>query len=101
MPKMQTAKATRAYDQLSKFVARQDVVDALEKAAKSPALFRKAKADPKAFLESEGIKVPARTELTIARQAGAPSGSLILCLIVCIVIGRFFFCVRICVRFAV
>jgi hypothetical protein len=79
-------------------VARQDVVDALEKAAKSPTLLRKAKADPKAFLESEGIKVPARSQITIARQAGSPTGGgRIFCLTICIILGRFFFCVRICI----
>ena len=87
MPKISAAKATRTYNALSKFVARQDVVDALEKATKSPTLFRKAKADPKAFLQSEGVKVPARAQITIARQTGAPTGGRIYCLTICIVFG--------------
>ncbi len=96
MPKVPTAKATRAYEELARFASRQDVTDALEKAASDQALYRKAKADPKSLFRSEGIKLPAHTEIAIARRATGISGQITICVQICRRIGRFTFCVQIC-----
>jgi hypothetical protein len=97
MPKISTAKAISTYGELSKFVARQDVVDALEKAAKNQALFRKVKTDAGAFLRSEGIKVPPRTQISVSRQVEVPTRRILFCVYVCRQVGRFLLCTRICI----
>jgi hypothetical protein len=97
MSKFPTVRTKRSFDELSKFVSRQDVIDALGKAGKNKALFRKAKADPKAFFRGESIKIPPRTELTIARRAVGVSGQISICVQVCRVILGFTVCVQVCI----
>jgi hypothetical protein len=97
MPKIAASKATRSFAELARFVSRQDVIDALEKAGKDRSLYRKAKADPKAYFRGHGIKVPPRADLTISRRPAALSGQLTICLRVCFGFGRVMICVDICI----
>jgi hypothetical protein len=97
MPAIPTAKATKSFDELSAFVSRQDVVDALNKAGKDRRLLRLAKSDPKAFLLGEGIKLPPRSEVTILQKRVAVSGQITICVQVCRQIGRFMVCAQICI----
>jgi hypothetical protein len=95
--RLREAEARKTYDELSKFVAQQDVVDSIERAAKDKRLLRKAKANPKAYLEADGHRLPANTQVKILQQRVQVSGTITLCVQVCRQVGPFLFCVQICI----
>lgn len=98
MLKVPTDKTTRSFDELSSFVSRQDVIDALEKAAKNNTLLRKAKADAKTFFRGEGIKLPPRADLTIS--ARRVTGQLTVCVEGCTTVLGIRVCAKACIVIA-
>jgi hypothetical protein len=89
-------KIQRAYAKLVAFLSQPEAREALERASKSKRLLRKAVADPKAFLKSEGLKPPARSELSIFRQPLPEARfALPVPIWVCIRIGPIWICIDI------
>lgn len=100
MAKIQTDRAKRTFDELSKFTNQQAVIDALERAGKDRTLLRSAKRDGKAFLKTEGLRVPARAEVTISERRIAV-GQIRICITVCRQVGSFVVCATVCTRIIV
>lgn len=100
MAKLATAKIQKTFAELSKAIAQPGVIDAIERAAKSPKLRLQAKKYPKKFLAGEGIRVPPRAEVTISTERISVS-VIIFCILICRRIGPIFLCVRICRRIIV
>jgi len=97
MPTIPTSKTKKSFAELSAFVSRQDVVDALDKACRNKKLLRQAKSDPRRFLQGEGITLPPRSEITILQRRVAVSGQITICVQVCRQIGRFLVCAQVCI----
>ena len=95
MPKINSAKAQQAFDELSKSLSQQPVIDALQRAGKDRKLLRQAKKDPMKYLSGEGVRLPPRSDVTIS-ELRIPTG-LRLCITVCRRVGPFIFCTRICI----
>ena len=100
MATIQTDRAKRTFDELSKFTNQQGVIDALERAGKDRTLLRSAKRDGKAFLKAEGLSVPARAEVTISERRIAV-GQIRICITVCRRVGSFIVCATVCTRIIV
>jgi hypothetical protein len=100
MATIQTDRAKRTFDELSKFTNQQAVVNALERAGKDRTLLRSAKRDAKAFLKSEGLRLPPRAEVTIAERRIAV-GQIRICITVCRRVGPIVVCATVCTRIIV
>jgi hypothetical protein len=100
MAKLPTDKARKAFDELSAFANQQVVIDALERAGKDRATLRKAKQDPKAFFRGEGVKLPARADVTVSERRIAV-GQIRICITVCRQVGAVVVCVTVCTRIIV
>jgi hypothetical protein len=100
MARIQTDRAKRTFDELSRFTNQQAVIDALERAGKDRALLRRAKRDGKAFLKAEGLSVPPRAEVTISERRIAV-GQIRICITVCRRVGSFIVCATVCTRIIV
>jgi hypothetical protein len=100
MAKIQAARNQDTFNELSRFVNQQAVVDALERAGKDRPLLRKAKQDPKAFLRGEGLAPPPRTEVTVSERRIAV-GQIRICITVCRQVGSVVVCATVCTRIIV
>lgn len=97
MNKSSSVKVRKTSTELSSFVSKQELLDALEKATTNKSLLRKAMTDPKKFLSGEGVKVPARADVKISRGRTTLSGQITICIQVCRQIGRIVVCVQVCI----
>ena len=100
MARIQTDRAKRSFDELSKFTNQQAVIDALERAGKDRTLLRSAKRDGKAFLKGEGLRIPPRADVTISERRIAV-GQIRICITVCRQVGSFIVCATVCTRIIV
>jgi len=93
-------------DELSRFVARQEVVDALEKAGQDKQILKQAKADPKGYLRSEGLILPPGADAKILQQSAAvsaqkASGKITVSITVCRKVGKATVCATISITVVV
>jgi hypothetical protein len=97
MAKASVNKTRQTFSELSTFLSRPDLIDALERAANDRALLRQAKANPRAFLRAQGINVPPRTDLEVLQRRATVSGRITICVRICRRFGPIQACADICI----
>jgi len=62
-----SAATNKKFEELSDFISNPDFHAALKKAGKDKQLLRKAKADPKAYFNGEGVPPPPNADVTVSQ----------------------------------
>jgi hypothetical protein len=88
----------RAQVQVNQLFEQPKVPETIEALARDNKLFLKAKANPRAFLEGRGIKLPSGADVDLEHTVVALKLRITvrICITVCVRVGNFILCTRVC-----
>ena len=89
-------KIRKTHEELSGFLAKEEIINSFERAIKDRTLLRKAKRDTKAYLKEEGHDLPPQTEFTISEARIIVTGQIRVCIRACRKFGPYTICVEYC-----